>query len=188
MRLIFLGSGEFGLPTLEALAADAAHDVVAVVSQPDRPAGRKRHLTPTPIAAWAEAQDLPVLKTDNVNTPEFIAQVESFEADASIVIAFGQKLGDPFIAALGKLAVNLHASLLPAYRGAARSTGPSSTTTRPPACRSSRSHSAWMPATSTPPPTCPSTRRRPPASCTTRWRSSAPTRSAGCCLTSNGAH
>lgn len=119
MKLIFLGSGEFGLPTLEALVADAARDVVAVVSQPDRPAGRKRQLTPTPIAAWAEARGLPVLKTDDVNNPDFIAQVAAFEADASIVIAFGQKLGDPFIAALGRLAVNLHASLLPAYRGAA---------------------------------------------------------------------
>lgn len=119
MKLIFLGSGEFGLPTLQALVNDAAHEIVAVISQPDKPAGRKRRLTPTPIAAWADANGLTVLKTDNVNAPEFVAQVAAFEADASIVIAFGQKLGEDFIAALGRLAVNLHASLLPAYRGAA---------------------------------------------------------------------
>ena len=59
MRLIFLGSGEFGLPTLEALTAD--HEVAAVVTQPDRPAGRKQQFTPTPIGRWAQAQGLIVL-------------------------------------------------------------------------------------------------------------------------------
>lgn len=117
MRLLFLGSGEFGLPTAKMLHAQ--HELVGVVSQPDKPAGRKRVLTPTPIAAWALEQGVPLLRTDNVNTPEFIQQVADMKADASVVIAFGQKLSEPFIDALGKLAVNLHASLLPKYRGAA---------------------------------------------------------------------
>jgi len=90
-----------------------------VISQPDRPAGRHRKLTPTPIAAWAEAAGIRVFKSDNVNTPEFVASVAALKADAAVVIAFGQKLGEPLIAALGGLAVNLHASLLPKYRGAA---------------------------------------------------------------------
>ncbi len=117
MRLLFLGSGEFGLPTVKMLHAQ--HELVGVVSQPDKPAGRKRVLTPTPIAAWALGEGLPVLRTDNVNTPEFIGQVSGMKADASVVIAFGQKLSEPFIEALGELTVNLHASLLPKYRGAA---------------------------------------------------------------------
>ncbi len=117
MRLLFFGSGSFGLPTLASL--HAAHEVLAVISQPDKPAGRKRVPTPTPIAAWAEAQGLPVLKAEDVNTPAFVAQVAAFRAEASVVIAFGQKLSPPLIAAMGRLAVNLHASLLPRYRGAA---------------------------------------------------------------------
>jgi len=117
MRLLFLGSGEFGLPTARMLHAQ--HELVGVVSQPDRPAGRKRVLTPTPMAAWALGEGVPVLRTDNVNTAEFVARVGELKADASVVIAFGQKLSELFIEALGRLAVNLHASLLPKYRGAA---------------------------------------------------------------------
>ncbi|MFA9477456.1 methionyl-tRNA formyltransferase [Phycisphaerales bacterium AB-hyl4] len=117
MRIIFVGSGEFGLPTLERLHQQ--HDVVAVVSQPDRPAGRKRQLTPTPIAAWAQQQSLPLLKADDVNTNAFIEQLAPYQPDAAVVVAFGQKLSPGLIDALGKLVVNLHGSLLPKYRGAA---------------------------------------------------------------------
>lgn len=117
MRLIFLGSGEFGLPTLADL--HARHQILAVVSQPDRPAGRRQHLTPTPIAAWALAQGLPVHRHENANDPDVVAQLRELRADAAVVIAFGQKLHPPLIAACGRLAVNLHASLLPRYRGAA---------------------------------------------------------------------
>lgn len=117
MRLVFFGSGEFGLPTLEALAA--GHQVVAVVSQPDKPAGRNRTLTPTPIAAWALARNLPLLRPENANTPESVAWVRDQRPDASVIIAFGQKLSPELIGACGALAINLHGSLLPAYRGAA---------------------------------------------------------------------
>ena len=117
MRLIYLGSGEFGLPTLQRLHVD--HEVVAVISQPDKPAGRKRKLTPTPIAAWAESNGLNVLKCPDVNTDEFITRAAQLNADASVVIAFGQKLSPSFIDALGRLVINLHASLLPRHRGAA---------------------------------------------------------------------
>ncbi len=117
MRLLFLGSGEFGLPTARMLHAQ--HELVGVISQPDKPAGRKRVLTPTPIAAWALGEGLPVLRVDNVNTAEFVSQVTGLGAEASVVIAFGQKLSEPFIESLGRLTVNLHASLLPKYRGAA---------------------------------------------------------------------
>lgn len=117
MRVLFFGSGEFGLPTLAAMRD--SHELVGVVSQPDKPAGRKRLPTATPIAAWAASQGLPVFKTADVNTPQFVAQMAECAVDATVVIAFGQKLSPPLIAALGRLTVNLHASLLPQYRGAA---------------------------------------------------------------------
>lgn len=117
MRLSFFGSGAFGLPTLKHL--HARHELALVVTQPDKPAGRKRKLTPTPVGQWAEAQGLPFAKSDDVNDAAFVARVAGLQLDASIVIAFGQKLSEPLIAAMGKLAVNLHGSLLPAYRGAA---------------------------------------------------------------------
>lgn len=117
MKLLLFGSGDFGVPTFEALRAE--HDIAAVVSQPDRPAGRKRQLTPTPVAAWAQSHGLACHKAQSVNTDDFVQMIRDYRADASVVIAFGQKLSPPLIDAMGKLAVNLHASLLPGYRGAA---------------------------------------------------------------------
>lgn len=117
MRILFFGSGSFGLPTLQWLSEH--HQLAAVISQPDKPAGRKRVLTPTPIAQWASEQGLPVHRVEDVNTEAFVGLIREYDAEASVVIAFGQKLGEPLIDAMGKLAVNLHASLLPAYRGAA---------------------------------------------------------------------
>lgn len=117
MRILFLGSGEFGLPTLRQLYAD--YDVAAVISQPDKPAGRRRQLTATPIAQWAMDEGIDVIKTANANSDDILQKVQSLKPDAAVVIAFGQKLGEPLIAALGGLVINLHASLLPKYRGAA---------------------------------------------------------------------
>ena len=117
MNLIFLGSGTFGLPTLKAM--HLAHHVVAVISQPDKPAGRKKQLTPTPIAQYALEQGLTLLRTDNVNAPAFVEKMSAYRPEAAVVIAFGQKLSPAFLETLGPLTVNLHASLLPQYRGAA---------------------------------------------------------------------
>ncbi|MCC7407038.1 MAG: methionyl-tRNA formyltransferase [Phycisphaeraceae bacterium] len=117
MRLVLLGSGEFGLPTFKSMRS--VHDVLLVVTQPDRPAGRHRQLTPTPVGQWAVEQGLPVIKPPDVNDPAIVEQIAALRPDAAVVIAFGQKLGPALIAALGRLAVNLHASLLPKYRGAA---------------------------------------------------------------------
>lgn len=117
MNLLFFGSGAFGLPTLERLCAD--HRVLGVFTQPSRPAGRKRVLTPTPVGAWAQERGLPVHEVEDVNAAHEVARVAGYAPDASVVIAFGQKLAPELIAAMGDLAVNLHSSLLPAYRGAA---------------------------------------------------------------------
>lgn len=112
LKIIFAGSGEFGLPTLKALLA-GGHEVVQVVSQPDRPAGRGRGLTPTPVAHFASESSLPLLRTDNINREAAPA------ADVMVVIAFGQKLADAVVNRPRLGSVNLHASLLPKYRGAA---------------------------------------------------------------------
>ena len=117
MRLICLGSGEFGLPTLQHL--DKRHEMAAIITQPDRPAGRGRRLAPTPIAAWAAQSGIELLKSDNVSDPKFISRITNLGVDAAIVVAFSQKISPTLVDALGRLAINLHGSLLPKYRGAA---------------------------------------------------------------------
>jgi methionyl-tRNA formyltransferase len=115
--VVFLGSGAFGVPTLEAIARQ--HELLAVVTQPDKPAGRGMKLTPTPVANWAaqHAPAVPLLKPDDVNQPQPTAQLRALKADAWVVIAFGQKLSPALLE--GVFAINLHASVLPRWRGAA---------------------------------------------------------------------
>lgn len=117
MNIVFFGSGAFGVPTIEQLAE--RHTLKHIVTQPDRKAGRGRKLTPTPIAQWAEehARDVPVVKAERVNEHEVVERIRAVDADAWVVIAFGQKLGSPLLA--DRFAINLHASLLPRWRGAA---------------------------------------------------------------------
>jgi len=115
VRIVFLGSGAFGVPTLEALVA--RHEVVLVVSQPDRPAGRGKVMTPTPIATCAAELGLRVIKPEDVNEAAMRDEIRALGAAAWVVIAFGQKLSRELLD--GVFAINLHGSLLPAYRGAA---------------------------------------------------------------------
>lgn len=116
MKIVFLGSGAFGLPTLRHLARE--HEVVSVVTQPDKPAGRGGELTPTPIAQWVAANlAVPVVKPEKVNDPAVVDDIRARRAEAWVVIAFGQKLGRRLLD--GVFAVNLHASRLPRWRGAA---------------------------------------------------------------------
>jgi len=115
MKIIFLGSGAFGLPTLKRLVEE--HEVVAVVTALDKPAGRNRTLAPTPIGVWAEEHHLHLIKCENINASEHIEQIKTLEAEMAVVIAFGQKLSSEFVSL--QPIVNLHASLLPRWRGAA---------------------------------------------------------------------
>jgi len=117
MRVVFFGSGAFGRPALAMLAAE--HDLRAIVTQPDRPAGRGRKPAPPPIAEMASriAPRAELMQPENVNDAEIVRLLGSIPADAWVVIAYGQKLGRELLA--GRFAINLHASLLPRWRGAA---------------------------------------------------------------------
>ncbi|MGE0480076.1 MAG: methionyl-tRNA formyltransferase [Phycisphaerae bacterium] len=116
MRVIFLGTGAFGEPALEALLA-AGHEVVGVVSQPDRAAGRGLATRPTPIHVAADRLRLRHVQTADANALDLVGEFGG--ADVGVVVAFGQKLGPALLASLPRGCVNLHGSLLPKYRGAA---------------------------------------------------------------------
>jgi methionyl-tRNA formyltransferase len=112
LRVIFAGSGEFGIPTLAALR-EAGHEIVRVFTQPDRPAGRGRSLTPTPVATHATGSQIDTLRTSDINRETLPP------ADLMIVIAFGQKIAEHQVQHPRFGSINLHASLLPRHRGAA---------------------------------------------------------------------
>jgi methionyl-tRNA formyltransferase len=118
MRIVYLGGGEFGLQCLNALA-QSNHSLNFVVTQPPRQAGRGRKPTPTPVADWAKAHSIPFIETENVNAPEMLQKIAGYKPDLIVVVAFGQKIGNELIKLPPKGAINVHASLLPKYRGAA---------------------------------------------------------------------
>ena len=119
MRVLFWGTPEFATPALRALLGEG-FDVAAVVTQPDKPVGRSRsQLQPPPVKLVALEEGLPVLQPEKPRGPEFIAQLRSLAPDVSVVVAYGHILSKEVID-LPKLGtLNIHASLLPEYRGAA---------------------------------------------------------------------
>ncbi len=118
MNVVYLGSGEFGLPCLDALKA-SGHTLSLVVTQTAKPAGRGSKVQPTPVALWARERPVPFVETDNVNAPPVVQQIAACRPEVMVVIAFGQKVGPEVVALPPKGAINVHASLLPKYRGAA---------------------------------------------------------------------
>jgi methionyl-tRNA formyltransferase len=118
MNVVFLGSGEFGIPCLDALKA-SGHRLALVVTQPANPAGRGRKPQPTPVAQWSAAHAVLFAETDNVNSPEMLARIADCRPEVLVVIAFGQRIGPELVRLAIKGAINVHASLLPKYRGAA---------------------------------------------------------------------
>lgn len=118
MRIVFLGTSEVGLPTLEALVQH--HQVVGVLTSPDTPVGRKQVLTPSPIAVRAQELGLHVLKPEKVkNNPEVLTELQKLAADVYIVVSYGKILPKELINAPPLKTLNIHFSLLPQYRGAA---------------------------------------------------------------------
>ena len=120
MKIVYIGSGEFGIECLNALV-QSGNSPELIITQMPQPAGRGRKLTPTPVACWTAQQKvtIPYIETDNVNTPQIIDKVAALRLDLIVVIAFGQKIGNELIKLPAKGAINVHASLLPKYRGAA---------------------------------------------------------------------
>ncbi|MBI4593523.1 MAG: methionyl-tRNA formyltransferase [Candidatus Rokubacteria bacterium] len=117
MNILFYGTPEFALPTLEALLRH--HRVVAVVTQPDRPAHRGQRLTPPPVKMRALEAGVPVLQPPRLRDPGWEARLTALGADVAVVVAFGQILPRPVLDAPARGSINVHASLLPRYRGAA---------------------------------------------------------------------
>ena len=117
MRIVFFGSPEFALPSLEALLA-SPHEVVAVVTQPDRPAGRRHVLTPPPVKVKALEQGLAVLQPVKVSNEASVEQLRGFDAGVFVVAAYGQIMRQRVLDLPNRGCLNVHASLLPRHRGA----------------------------------------------------------------------
>ena len=115
-RVVFMGSPDFALPSLRALAAD--YQVVGVVTQPDRPAGRGKQLTAPAVKTLAQELGLPVIQPSRLREPEAIAQLRAWAPDLIVVAAFGQILRQEVLDLPPHGCLNVHASLLPRWRGA----------------------------------------------------------------------
>lgn len=118
MRLVFFGTPAFAVPSLKALLA-AGHEIRAVVTQPDRPVGRSRALTPPPVKAAALEAGLPVLQPEKPAGPEFEAALRACDADVGIVVAYGHLIRPSVLGIPVHGMINVHGSLLPRWRGAA---------------------------------------------------------------------
>jgi methionyl-tRNA formyltransferase len=116
-RLVFMGSPEFAVPSLQVLSAH--YQVVGVVTQPDRPAGRGQTLTPPPVKVLAQQLNLPIIQPQKLRLPEAMQQLRDWKPDLIIVTAFGQILRQDVLDLPARGCVNVHASLLPRWRGAA---------------------------------------------------------------------
>ena len=117
MKILFMGTPDFAVPVLEALIA-AGHEVVLAVTQPDKAAGRSKALVPPPVKVCAQAHGIPVFQPERVRRPEAMAELGKVEADLGVVVAFGQILPQALLDLPSHGCFNVHASLLPMYRGA----------------------------------------------------------------------
>lgn len=118
MRVIFMGTPDFAVPTLQALA-DSGQTIVGVFTQPDRPAGRGKKLKPSPVKVAAEELGLPIFQPETIKTNLWIEQLKDLSPEIIIVVAYGQILPKEILQLPNRGCINVHASLLPAYRGAA---------------------------------------------------------------------
>lgn len=119
VRLVFAGTPETALPALRRLIDSARHEVVAVLTRPDAASGRRGHQQPSPVARLALEQGIPVLRPRRPNTDEFVAELSELAPDCCPVVAYGALLRDELLGVPPQGWINLHFSLLPAWRGAA---------------------------------------------------------------------
>ena len=118
MRIVFMGTPDFSVPALKALV-EAGHQVIAVVTQPDKPKGRGKEVQMTPVKIQAMEYGIPVYQPAKVREASFVEVLQGMEADVYVVIAFGQLLPKAVLELPKYGCINIHASLLPKYRGAA---------------------------------------------------------------------
>jgi methionyl-tRNA formyltransferase len=118
VRIVFAGTGEFGIPCLEALVASDDHFVLSVITQPDRPAGRAQKLLASPIKECALRHQLTVFQPEDVNSSTSLSQIRYQKPDLMVVVAYGQILKKPILELPELGCWNVHGSLLPKYRGA----------------------------------------------------------------------
>lgn len=118
MRIVFMGTPEFAVPTLEALL-NTGHVVVGVVTQPDKPRGRGQVLTPPPVKSLADRQGIAVCQPTKIKDPGFLELLNAWHPECIVVVAYGRILPKAVLDLPPKACINVHASLLPAYRGAA---------------------------------------------------------------------
>ncbi len=118
MRIVFIGTGEIGVPTLRALL-DSEHEVVAVVTQPDKPVGREQRIEPPPIKEEVTKTRIPILQPAQIKDQQASEEIRDFAPDVIVVVAYGQILPRAVLEIPRLACLNLHASLLPRWRGAA---------------------------------------------------------------------
>jgi methionyl-tRNA formyltransferase len=119
LRVVFIGTGEIGAPTLRNLLASDCYELVGVITQPDKPAGRSQKLTAPPIKIALHQSNVPVLQPARIKSSEAIERIRAWEPDVIVVMAYGQILPRAVLEIPRLACLNLHASLLPKYRGAA---------------------------------------------------------------------
>ena len=119
MKIVFMGTPEFAVASLKALVESGQHEIAAVVTQPDRPKGRGHKVMMSAVKEYALSQNLPVLQPERVKTPEFLEALEELAPELIVVAAFGQFLPKSLLELPRYGCINVHASLLPRYRGAA---------------------------------------------------------------------
>ena len=117
MRVIFMGTPEFAVPSLKML--HETQEIICVVTQPDKPKGRGQKLLPSPVKIFAQEKNLPILQPKKIKSPEVVDELKKLRADLIVVVAFGQILSQEILDLPKFGCINVHASLLPKYRGAA---------------------------------------------------------------------
>ncbi len=119
MRVVFIGTGDIGVPVLRWLFESQEHELVGVVTQPDKPVGREQRILPTPIKAALAGSAVPILQPERIKRPEAIDAIRAWQPDVIVVMAYGQILPRALLEIPRVACLNLHASLLPKHRGAA---------------------------------------------------------------------